>query len=73
MANVRASNSSFVVGLIQTMKVIKKIRRSVIVTVVYLNDMHIVFSSVMQKHVMLSVTEAELAAVVTMVQDKLYL
>ena len=39
---------------------------------VYLNDAPIAFSSVTQKHVTLSVTEAELAAVVTMVQDMMY-
>ena len=38
----------------------------------YLNDVPIAFSSVTQKHVMLSVTEAQLAAVVTMVQDMMY-
>ena len=40
-------------------------RRSVMGTVVYLNDASMVFSSVTQKHVTLSVTEAELVAVVT--------
>ena len=40
-------------------------RRSVMGTVVYLNDVSMVFSSVTQKHVTLSVTEAELVAVVT--------
>lgn len=49
-----------------------KSRRSVTGTVVYLNDVPIAFSSVTQKHVTLSVTEAELAAVVTMVQDMMY-
>jgi len=44
-------------------------RRSITGTVVYLNDSPIAYSSVTQKHVTLSVTEAELAAVVTMVQD----
>jgi hypothetical protein len=44
-----------------------EIRRSVMGTVVYLNDAPIAFSSVTQKHVTLSVTEAELAAVVTTV------
>ncbi len=44
-------------------------RRSVTGMIVYLNDAPIAFSCVTQKHVMLSVTEAELAAVVTMVQD----
>jgi hypothetical protein len=39
---------------------------------VYLNDVSSVFSSVMQKHVTLSVTEAELVAVVTLVQDMMY-
>eukprot|EP00804_Cyclotella_cryptica_P002709 CCRYP_009620-RA/>CCRYP_009620-RA protein AED:0.39 eAED:-0.09 QI:0/0/0/0.5/1/1/2/0/355 len=38
-------------------------RRSITGTVVYLNDAPIVFSSATQKHVTLSVTEAELAAV----------
>ncbi len=38
----------------------------------YLNDAPNAFSSVTQKHVMLSVTEAELAAVVSMVQDMMY-
>ncbi len=38
----------------------------------YLNDAPIAFSSVTQKHVTLSVTEAELAAVVSMVQDMMY-
>ena len=47
-------------------------RRSITGTVVYLNDAPIAFSSVTQKHVMLSVTEAELVAVVTMVQDMMY-
>jgi hypothetical protein len=49
-------------------------RRSVTDTVVYLNDAPIAFSSVTQKHVTLSVTEAELAPVVTMtmVQDMTY-
>ncbi|KAL7474764.1 hypothetical protein ACHAW6_000717 [Cyclotella cf. meneghiniana] len=47
-------------------------RRSVTGTIVYLNDAPIAFSSVTQKHVTLSVTEAELAAVVTMVQDMMY-
>jgi hypothetical protein len=47
-------------------------RRDVTGTVVYLYDVPIVFSSVTQKHVKLSVTEAELAAVVTMVQDMMY-
>ncbi len=41
-------------------------------TIVYLNDAPIAFSSVTQKHVTLSVTEVELAAVVTMVQDMMY-
>eukprot|EP00804_Cyclotella_cryptica_P028830 CCRYP_019720-RA/>CCRYP_019720-RA protein AED:0.58 eAED:0.63 QI:0/0/0/0.5/1/1/4/0/888 len=48
-------------------------RRSITGTVVYLNDAPIAFSSVTQKHVTLSVTEAELAAVVTMVQDMMYI
>jgi hypothetical protein len=48
-------------------------RRSTTGTVVYLNDASIAFSSVMQKHVTLSVTQAELAAVVTMVQDMMYI
>ena len=47
-------------------------RRSVTGTVVYLNDAPIAFSSVTKKHVTLSVMEAELAAVVTMVQDMMY-
>ena len=47
-------------------------RRNITGTVVYLNDAPIAFSSVTQKHVTLSVTEAELAAVVTMVQDMMY-
>ena len=47
-------------------------RRSVMGTVVYLNDAPIAFSSVMQKHVTLSATEAELAEVVTRVQDMMY-
>ena len=47
-------------------------RRSITGTVVYLNDAPIAFSSVTQKHVTLSVTEAELATVVTMVQDMMY-
>ena len=47
-------------------------RRSVTGTVVYLNDAPIVFGSVTQKHVTLSVTEAELAAVVALVQDMMY-
>ena len=46
-------------------------RQSVTGTVVYLNDSPITFASVTQKDVTLSVTEAELAAVVTMVQDML--
>ena len=48
-------------------------RRSITGTVVYLNDSPIAFSSVTQKHVTLSVTEAELAAVVAMVQDMMYI
>jgi hypothetical protein len=47
-------------------------RRSVTGTVVYLCDAPIMFSSLTQKHVTLSVTEAELAAVVTLVQDMMY-
>ena len=47
-------------------------RRSVTGTVVYLNDSPIVFGSVTQKHVTLSVTEAELAAAVSLVQDMMY-
>jgi hypothetical protein len=39
---------------------------------VYLNDVPIAFSSVTQKHVTLSVTEAELAAVATLVLDMMY-
>ncbi|KAL7480971.1 hypothetical protein ACHAW6_006644 [Cyclotella cf. meneghiniana] len=46
--------------------------RSITGMIVYLNDSPIEFSSVTQKHVTLSVTEAELAAVVTMVQDMMY-
>lgn len=42
-------------------------------TVVYLNGTSIAYSSVTQKHVMLSVTEAELEAVVTMVKDMMYI
>ena len=38
-------------------------RRSITCTVVYLNDAPIAFSSVTQKHVLLSVTKAELGAV----------
>ena len=49
-----------------------KSRRSVTGTVVYLNDAPIMFGSVTQKHVTLSVTEAELAAVVSVVQDMMY-
>lgn len=41
-------------------------------TVVYLNDAPIAFSSVTQKQVMLSGTEAELATEVTMVKDMMY-
>jgi hypothetical protein len=47
-------------------------RRSVTGTVVHLNDATIAFSSVTQEHVTLSVTEAKLVAVVTMVQDMMY-
>jgi hypothetical protein len=47
-------------------------RRSVTGTVVYLNDAPIMFGSVTQKHVTLSVTEAELAAVVSVAQDMMY-
>ena len=43
-------------------------RRSIVGTVVYLNDIPIEFSNV-QKHVMLSLTEAQSAAVVTLVKD----
>ena len=42
-------------------------RRSIMGTVVYLHDAPISFSSVTQKHVTLSVTEAELTVVVTTV------
>ena len=48
-------------------------RRSIMGTVVYLNDAPIVFSSVMHKHLTLSVTEAELVAVMTMVQGMMYI
>lgn len=48
-------------------------RRSMTSTVVYFNDAPIVFSSVTQKHVMLSVTEAELLAIETKVQDMMYI
>jgi hypothetical protein len=41
-------------------------------TVVYLNDGPIAFSSVTQKNVTLSVIEAELVAVVTMVQSMMF-
>ena len=41
-------------------------------TVVYLNDAPTAFSSIMQEHVTFSVMEAELVAVVTMVQDMMY-
>ena len=47
-------------------------RRSVTGTVVYLNEAPIIFGSVTQKHVTLSVTEAELAAGVSLVQDMMY-
>jgi hypothetical protein len=47
-------------------------RRSVTGTVVYFCDSPIMISSLTQKHVTLSVTEAELAAVVTLVQDMMY-
>lgn len=47
-------------------------RKSVTGTIFCLNDMPIAFSSVTQKHVTLSITEAELAAVVMMVQDMMY-
>ena len=47
-------------------------RRSITGTVVYLNDAPIVFSRIMHKDVTLSPTETELAAVVTMVQDMIY-
>ena len=47
-------------------------RRSVTGTVVYLNDSPIIYGSVTQKHVTLSVTEAELAAAVSLVQDMMY-
>ena len=50
----------------------KDTRRSVTGTVVYLNEAPIVFGSVTQKHVTLSVTEAELAAGVSLVQDMMY-
>ena len=39
---------------------------------VYLNDAIVMFQSATQKHVTLSVTEAELAALVSCVQDMLY-
>lgn len=43
-------------------------RKSITGTVLYMNDAPIYFSSVTQKHEMLPVTEAELVAVVTMIQ-----
>jgi len=42
-------------------------------TVVYLCKAPIMFSSLTQKHVTLSVTEAELAAIVAVVQDMMYM
>ena len=47
-------------------------RKSVTGTVVYLNDAPIMFQSVTQKTVTLSVTEAELTACVSCVQDMMY-
>jgi hypothetical protein len=46
--------------------------RSITGTVLYLNGAPIMFGSVTQKHVTLSVTEGELAAVVSAVQDMMY-
>ena len=48
-------------------------RRRITGTAVYLNDASMAFSSVTQKHVTLSATQAELAAIVTMVQDIMYI
>ena len=48
-------------------------RRSITGTVVSLNDVPIEFSSGIQKHVRLSLKEAELVAVVTMVQGMMYI
>jgi hypothetical protein len=50
----------------------KETRRSITGSVVYLNDAIVMFQSATQKHVTLSVTEAELAALVSCVQDMLY-
>jgi hypothetical protein len=50
----------------------KETRRSITGSVVYLNDAIVMFQSSTQKHVTLSVTEAELAALVSCVQDMLY-
>lgn len=49
-----------------------KSRRSITGTILYLNDAR-AFSSITQMHVMMSVTEAELVAVVAMVQDMMYI
>ena len=50
----------------------KDTQRSVTGTLVYLNKAPIVFGIVTQKHVTLSVTEAELASRVSLVQDMMY-
>ena len=50
----------------------RETRRSITGSVVYLNDAIVMFQSATQKHVTLSVTEAELAALVSCAQDMLY-
>ena len=47
-------------------------RRSITDTTVYWNDPSTAFSSVMQKYVALSISEAELVTVVIMRQDMVY-
>ena len=47
-------------------------RCSITGSVVYLNDTPIIFNSLTQKHVMLSVTQVELAVLVCCVQDMMY-
>jgi hypothetical protein len=47
-------------------------RKSVTGSVTYLNDAPVMYQSATQKHVTLSVTEAELAAVVSLVQGMMY-
>jgi hypothetical protein len=50
----------------------KETHRSITGSVVYLNDAIVIFQSATQKHVTLSVTEAELEALLSYVHDMLY-